>query len=43
VIGLDDLIVIKRTLGRPKDLDSLQYLLVVKEILERRQSEPSDT
>jgi len=33
VIGLDDLITIKRALARPKDLDALQYLLVVKQLL----------
>jgi predicted nucleotidyltransferase len=36
VIGLDDLITIKRAIGRPKDLDALQYLLVVKEMLAKR-------
>jgi hypothetical protein len=32
VMGLDDLITIKRSLGRPKDLESLQYLLAIKEL-----------
>jgi predicted nucleotidyltransferase len=36
VMGLDDLITIKRSLGRPKDLESLQYLLAIKELLARR-------
>jgi hypothetical protein len=35
VIGLDDLITIKRSLGRPKDLDALQYLLAIKDLLRR--------
>lgn len=35
VMGLDDLITIKRSLGRPKDLESLQYLLAIKELTDR--------